>query len=108
MEEGTRLARWKWWAKEFDTDRHWGIVDTIREIAAEHDTTCAAVALAWLIAQPQVSSVIFGARHVGHVTSAIPAAELELTPEQLERLDKASAPSLGYPYAFIKQVQGQW
>jgi hypothetical protein len=36
------------------------------------------------------------------------ATELALSADQLERLDKASALELGYPYGFMSNIQGRW
>ena len=57
----------------------------------------AAVSLAWLLAQPQVTSAIFGARSVAQLGENVTAAALTLSAEQLKRLNEASAFELGYP-----------
>src|SRR6185295_16747652 len=55
---GTRLEKWKErWAKQ-DTPRNWQILDAVTAIAREVNATVPQVALAWLLAKPQVSSVI--------------------------------------------------
>jgi hypothetical protein len=38
----------------------------------------------------------------------VKATELALSPEQLKRLDDAAALELGYPYGFMRDVQGRW
>ncbi len=96
-----RLAR-------FDNDRSWGALDAAREIARELGTSPAAVSLAWLLHKPQVTSAIFGARDVAQLEANVKATELTLSPEQLARLDEAAPPELGYPYGFMKSVQGRW
>ena len=68
----------------------------------------AAVSLAWLLAKPQVSSVIFGARTVAQLEANLAGGELELAPRHLEILDQASAFELGYPYTFIQSTQTSW
>ncbi|HMR08705.1 MAG TPA: aldo/keto reductase, partial [Polyangiaceae bacterium] len=57
---------------------------------------------------PGVTSVIFGARSVSQLRDNLKAAELQLTKEQLATLDDASQFELGYPYAFMKNIQGRW
>jgi aryl-alcohol dehydrogenase-like predicted oxidoreductase len=94
--------------KRYDTDRNWRVLDAVRAVAGELGATPAAVSLAWLLAKPQVSSVIFGARTVEQVDANLAAAELELAPAQVDRLDQASAFELGYPYEFIKATQALW
>jgi aryl-alcohol dehydrogenase-like predicted oxidoreductase len=92
----------------YDLDRNWKVIDAVRAVAAELHTTPAAVSLAWLLAKPQVSSVIFGARSIAQLDANIAAAELELAPRQVELLDQASAFDLGYPYTFIQSTQSTW
>ena len=92
----------------YDTERNWKILDAVRAVAAEVRATPAAVSLAWLLAKPQVSSVIFGARTVEQLDANLAAAELELTARQVEVLDQASAFDLGYPYTFIQNTQSSW
>ena len=61
--------------------------------------TSAQVALAWVGAQPAVTSVILGARTVEQLRDNLAAADLELPADQLERLSSVSAPQMDdYPY----------
>jgi aryl-alcohol dehydrogenase-like predicted oxidoreductase len=106
--DGTRLAAKKDSYARFDNDLGWRAVGAAREIAGETGSTSAAVSLAWLLSKPQVTSAIFGARDLAQLESNVKAAELVLSPEQLKRLDDASAFELGYPYGFMRQVQGTW
>jgi aryl-alcohol dehydrogenase-like predicted oxidoreductase len=96
-----RLAR-------YDTARNWKILDAVRAVASELGTTAAAVSLAWLLAKPQVTSVIFGARTVAQLDDNLAADGLALAPRHVEQLDQASAFDLGYPYTFIQSTQGSW
>jgi aryl-alcohol dehydrogenase-like predicted oxidoreductase len=93
--------------KRFDSEQNWTVLDAVRAVAKEINSTPAAVSLAWLLAKPTVSSVIFGARNVEQLDANLAAADLELSAHHVEVLDKASAPVLGYPYNFIAQ-NGQW
>ncbi len=97
---GDRYKRW-------DNERNWKIIDAVRAVANELSQTPSAVSLAWLLAKPQVSSVIFGARTVAQLEANLVAADLELAPAHIETLDKASAFPLGYPYDFIG-ANGVW
>jgi aryl-alcohol dehydrogenase-like predicted oxidoreductase len=92
----------------YDLDRNWKILDAVRAVAKETSSTPAAVSLAWLLAKPQVTSVIFGARSVEQLDANLQGAELQLSPAHIETLDKASAFDLGYPYEFIKATQAAW
>jgi aryl-alcohol dehydrogenase-like predicted oxidoreductase len=106
--EGARLDKWKERFGRFDTDRNWRILEAVRAVAAELGATPAQVSLAWLLQRPAVSSVIFGARSVAQVRDNLAAAEFVLSKTQVITLDTASAYELGYPYEFMKGLQGRW
>ncbi len=106
--EGTRLAQWKARYQSFDTERNWAIVEALEGVASELSKPPSQVALAWLLAKPVVSSVIFGARTVAQLEENLGAGDLELPAEAVARLDAASAPVLDYPYDFIKNIDGAW
>jgi aryl-alcohol dehydrogenase-like predicted oxidoreductase len=55
------------------------------------------VALAWLLAQPHVTSVIIGAKNQEQLLDNLSAAELTLSPEQLQAISEASALPGEYP-----------
>jgi aryl-alcohol dehydrogenase-like predicted oxidoreductase len=104
-------SRFETWGDRFgryDTERNWRIVDAVLAVAHEVDASASQVALAWLIAKPQVTSVIFGVRSVAQLDDNLRAAEVALSAEQVKRLDDASAFDLGYPYTFIHQLQQTW
>lgn len=84
------------------TERNWRIVDTVERVAQERDATVPQVAIAWLRAQPTVSSVIIGARTLDQFADNIAAADLDLTTEELRRLDAASALPELYPYRMMQ------
>jgi aryl-alcohol dehydrogenase-like predicted oxidoreductase len=105
---GTRLAKFRERYGRFDNDRGWAIVDAVRAVARECDATPAQVALAWVLAKPQTTSVIFGARSLQQLDDNLPAAKLRLPAAAVARLDEVSAPDLGHPYDFFARVQGRW
>jgi aryl-alcohol dehydrogenase-like predicted oxidoreductase len=105
--EGTRLSKWKERLQAFD-ERSWRTLDAVESVARELGATAAQVSLAWLLAKPTVTSVIFGARTVAQLEDNLRAAELKLPDAALRRLDDASAFEVGYPYSFIKNIQGRW
>ena len=57
----------------------------------------AQVALAWLLAQPHVTSVIIGAKNEQQLLDNIAATELELSAEQIKAIDEASKLPSEYP-----------
>jgi aryl-alcohol dehydrogenase-like predicted oxidoreductase len=87
------------WGPRNEQERTWQVVDAVREVADAAGCTPAQVALAWVASQPAVTSVILGARTVEQLTDNLSAADLDLAPEQLERLSAVSAPRMAdYPY----------
>ena len=106
--EGARLASWKDTLERYDDDRCWATLDVLESVAREAEATPSQVALAWLLSKPTVSSVIFGARTLAQLEDNARAAQVRLSPQAVARLDEVSAPPLGYPYDFIKRVQGKW
>jgi aryl-alcohol dehydrogenase-like predicted oxidoreductase len=67
------------------------VLEVLDEVAAAHQTTLAAVALAWLRAQPRVIAPIASARTTEQLNQILPAATLDLAPEELDRLSDAAA-----------------
>ncbi len=77
-------------------DRNWDILDVLRAVATELDRPAAQVALAWTMARPGVTSTLIGASTVPQLESNIAATDIRLSVDQMERLDTASAPALGF------------
>ena len=105
---GTRLGEKAERFGRYDRERNWQIIDAVRAVAAEIGSTPSAVSLAWLLAKPQVTSVIFGARTIEQLDANLAAADLALDAKHVAALDKASAFELGYPYEFIGMTQSTW
>jgi hypothetical protein len=82
----------------YDEERLWATIDVLVEIAEARRCPVPQVALAYLLAKPGVASLVIGARTEEQLQQNLPAAELELFPEELARLDDVSAPLLLYPY----------
>ena len=104
----SRLAKWQKAHSGFDKPRNWAIVAAVQAIAQQRDTTATAVALAWLLHKPSVTSVIFGARTLAQLDDNLRADGLALTPEEMAQLDAASAFDVGYPYEFIARTHKRW
>jgi aryl-alcohol dehydrogenase-like predicted oxidoreductase len=105
---GTRLDKFKDRFAGFDNPRGWRVLDALRVVAAEKQAPPSAVALAWLIHKPQVTSVILGARTVEQLDDNLKGATVKLSAEDLKRLDDASAFEVGYPYDFMLRIQSRW
>jgi len=94
-----------WEARNAD-ERTWTVLDAVTSIATTHQVSASQVALAWLSAQPAVSSVILGARTVAQLQDNLGAAELVLTADELGQLTDASGPRVDdYPYGVAGVAQ---
>jgi aryl-alcohol dehydrogenase-like predicted oxidoreductase len=67
------------------------LVDRLRPVAERQGVGLAALAVAWVLAVPGVTSAIVGARRPDQVESWLPAADLELTARDLEEIEDAIA-----------------
>jgi aryl-alcohol dehydrogenase-like predicted oxidoreductase len=102
---GTRLETWADSYKAYDSDRYWSLLDAVGRVAQRRETTQAAVALAWLLAKPETTSVIVGARTVEQLDDNLRAVDVRLSADEVKELDAASAPNWEYPYDFIGRQQ---
>jgi aryl-alcohol dehydrogenase-like predicted oxidoreductase len=100
--EGTRFETAPGYRELFHTERNLAIADTVNAIAAEHGVSSSQVAIAWVLAQRARAPVIplLGARRLSQIEDNLGALELELTADELGRLDEASAIELGFPHDF--------
>ena len=80
-----------------DKTRGYDIIDVMRDVAEVHEASVAQVALAWLLQRPTVTSVIIGAKRLDQLDDNIGAVTLELTADEIERLDTVSALPVEYP-----------
>lgn len=67
-------------------------VDRLGEVAEDRGAPPAQVALAWLLGKPGVTAPIVGATAAGHVDDALAAEQLELSPEEVTRLEERYVP----------------
>jgi len=86
-----------------DQERGFDAVDALEAVAKETGQTIAQVALAWLLAQPGVASVIIGAKREDQLKENLGAAEFTLTVDQLARLSATTAPPALYPQWMIER-----
>jgi aryl-alcohol dehydrogenase-like predicted oxidoreductase len=88
-----------------DKERTWKILDVMTPIAKAHGCSPARVALAWLLAEPVVTSVIIGAKRLDQLQDNLAAVELTLTQDELRQLDEVSALPPEYP-GWVLPFQG--
>jgi aryl-alcohol dehydrogenase-like predicted oxidoreductase len=84
-------------AETYLTEKTYAIVDELGIIAKAHESTVARVALAWVQAQPGVTSTIIGARRLAQLEDNLKALEVKLSTEELGRLDALTKPTFGFP-----------
>jgi len=77
--------------KRYLNPRGLGVLAALDTVAAAHQATVAQVALAWLIARPGLTAPIASATSVAQLNDLIGATRLQLAPDEIAALDRASA-----------------
>ncbi len=90
-----------------DKERAWDCIDVMRPIAQTHGVSVAQVALAWLLHQRQVSTVIIGAKRPDQLADNIAATQLELSADELRQIDRISRLPDEYP-GWMLERQGEY
>ena len=90
----------------FLTEETYAVIDELEIIAKAHETTAASVALAWVHAQPAVSSIIIGARRLSQLDDNLRAVDVRLSAEELGRLDAITKPTFGFPSNMLEMAPG--
>jgi len=80
-------------ALDYLDDKGLRVLDALDEVAAAHDVPVASISIAWLNAQPTVAAALASARTIEQLEPLMVGATLELTPDELDRLDAASRPA---------------
>ncbi|MCB2082556.1 MAG: aldo/keto reductase [Sphingomonadaceae bacterium] len=93
------------YARTQDNDRQ--IVDAVEAVAKERGVPMAQIALAWVLRKPEVTSPIIGATKPKHIDDAVAALDIELTDDEVRRLEEPYQPHpvmglFGMPPAEIK------
>jgi aryl-alcohol dehydrogenase-like predicted oxidoreductase len=78
--------------KLYGEDTDFAIVDRVSEIAAEKGLPNAQVALAWMLTKPAITAPIIGASKVGHLEDAVAALSVELSNEDIKKLEELYQP----------------
>ncbi len=89
-----------------DRDRAFDCIDTMRKIADSRSVSVARIALAWLLHQPAVTSVIVGAKKAEQLADNIGATAISLTTDELAALDSVSALPGEYPGWMLERQGG--
>ncbi len=104
-EEGSRRTTFDF--PPVNRDRAYSCVDAMRPIAKARGVSVAQIAIAWLLHQPQVTSVIVGAKRPEQLADNIAAAQVALSAEDLKKLDEASRLTPEYP-GWMFERQGEY
>jgi aryl-alcohol dehydrogenase-like predicted oxidoreductase len=95
---GSRLHETAGFAPPVDDERLYRVVDAMDQVAEETGKTLPQIALNWLLQRPTVSSVLIGARNEEQLKQNLGALGWQLSADQIQRLDAASAVTPPYPY----------
>jgi len=90
-----------------DKDKGFDVIDAMRPIAQERGVSVARIAIAWLLHQKVVTSVIIGAKRPDQLDDNIAATDITLTDAELATLDAASALAPEYP-GWMLARQGEY
>ncbi len=85
--EGTRGAAGEARLQLLMNERNFQLVERFRALCQEWGLPMVQVAIAWVLANPAVTTAIVGASRPGQIADAVAATELRLTPEQMGALD---------------------
>jgi aryl-alcohol dehydrogenase-like predicted oxidoreductase len=99
--EGARRSGFQF--PPIDEARGFDAVEALERIAKEKNASVAQVALAWLLAQPAVTSIIIGANKISQLEDNLRAADLQLSPAEVEALSATTAPAPQYPQWMIER-----
>jgi aryl-alcohol dehydrogenase-like predicted oxidoreductase len=80
-----------------DKEKAYDIIDVISEVGKQHDASVAQIALAWVRLQKGVSSTIIGAKRIDQLNDNLKSIDVELSTDELKRIDEVSALSPEYP-----------
>ena len=103
LPETSRLPQTAEYGPPIDDEFLYKIVDAIDEVAKETGKSVPQIALNWLLQRPTVASIIMGARNEEQLKQNLGSAGWNLTPEQVAKLDAASAVTPIYPYWHQRQ-----
>jgi aryl-alcohol dehydrogenase-like predicted oxidoreductase len=80
-----------------DKERAWRILDVIRPIGVAHGCSPARIALAWLLHQPAVTSILIGAKRTDQLKDNLASVDVKFSREELQQLDQISQLPPEYP-----------
>ena len=91
-----------------DEDRGFDAVEALDTLAKDKAVSIAQLALAWLLAQRGVSSVIIGANKMAQLEDNLKAVEVRFTGDELERISATTQPLKLYPQWMVERQNSVW
>jgi len=91
-----------------DEARGFDAVEALDVLAKDKGASIPQLALAWLLAQPGVSSVIVGANKMAQLEDNLKAADIQLTAAEVERLSLTTQPPTLYPQWMVERQNSRW
>jgi aryl-alcohol dehydrogenase-like predicted oxidoreductase len=100
--DDTRIAATGAYGESQLTERRLAIADAVIAVAAARDATASQVAIAWVRSQQARGVIvpILGARRHSQIEDNLGALAIELTPDELDRLEQLTRVDLGFPHDF--------
>ena len=77
--------------REYFNERGWNVLAAAEKLAAEKSTNVSAIALAWMLADPVITSPIIGPRNLKQLNDNLAALAVTISPEEKAALDQATA-----------------
>jgi aryl-alcohol dehydrogenase-like predicted oxidoreductase len=91
MPQGARLTNMQRYQDKYMNDRNWRIVEELTAFAQKRGHTLLDLAFSWLLARPNIASVIAGATSAEQVEANVKAASWQLTSEDMAEVDRITA-----------------
>jgi aryl-alcohol dehydrogenase-like predicted oxidoreductase len=101
-----KAAEERRWPEDRVSERTERVVEALREVAEAHGCTPAQVAIAWARQRPSPPPIvpIIAATHEEQIVENLAAAEISLEPAEIETIDEAGKPQLGFPRDFLEST----
>lgn len=90
-----------------DKDKAYDIIDVMKEIGDARGVSVAQIALSWLLHQKHVTSVIIGAKNEQQLADNLAATSVELSSDDLAKLDQVSKLKPEYPGWMLERQGGE-
>jgi len=96
------------WEKRHFTAGSAALVDVILDLAAQKQCTATQVSIAWTLRHPAVSSVVMGLRNQDQLDDQLAALEVQLTDDDLARLDEVTPPGRAVVPYYLDDDFADW